>query len=143
VTVYDPETQTTRDIPVEQLEPGMQMPWYNITADTIELTECVSNERSWTHTIYVAEVEGGYRLEMTGEQPMDVLRERDGERVWLKLPARYIKPGDRLVRPFDGTLHEVLSLAKTLRARTYVYNPRTASGRYIAAGFSDPEKVLT
>lgn len=143
VTVYDSGAEAMREIPVEKLVPGMQMPWYNIAADTIELTECVSNPRTWTHTIYVAEVEGGHRLEMTGEQPMDVLREHDGEQAWLKTPARYIVPGDRLVRPFDGTMHEVLSLAKTLRAQTYVYNPRTASGRYIAAGFSDPEKVLT
>ncbi len=91
----------------------------------------------------MVEVEGGYRLEVTGEQPLDVLRERDGELVWLKLPARYIQPGDRLVRPFDSSLHEVLSLTRTTRPKTYVYNPRTTSGRYIAAGFSDPEKVLT
>lgn len=143
VTVYDSEAQAMREIAVESLQPGMQMPWYNIAQDTIELTECMSNERTWTHTIYVAEVEGGHQLEMTGEQPMDVLRERDGELVWLKLPARYIRAGDKLVRPFEGTLHEVVQLAKTIRAQTWVRNPKTAAGRYIVQGFADAEKILT
>lgn len=133
------------DIPVEELEPGMIMPWYDPVTDTLQESECLSNQRTYTHTIYVAEVEGGYTLEMTGEQPMDVLRPHyaTGEIVWHKLPARYIRPGDKLVRPFDGTLHEVLSLERTQRAKTWVYNPRTASGRYIVHGFADSEKLLT
>jgi len=82
---------------------------------------------------------------MTGEQPMDVLRPHyaTGEIVWHKIPARYIRPGDKLVRPFDGTLHEVLSMTQTQRAKTWVYNPRTTSGRYIVHGFADSEKLLT
>ena len=115
----------------------MIMPWYNVAADTIELTECVSNTRTWTHTIYEIEIEGGYRLEATGEQPLDVLR---GSR-WFKLPARDIQASDRLVRPFDGTLHEVQSVKRTVRARTWVYNPKTTSGSYIANGFSDMAKA--
>ena len=137
VTVYDQEKDVSCDIPVEQLEPGMIMPWYNVAADTIELTECVSNTRTWTHTIYEIEIEGGYRLEATGEQPLDVLR---GSR-WFKLPARDIQASDRLVRPFDGTLHEVQSVKRTVRARTWVYNPKTTSGSYIANGFSDMAKA--
>jgi len=130
---------------VEELKPGMMMPWYDPVTDTLQESECLSNQRTYTHTIYVAEVEGGYTLEMTGEQPMDVLRPHyaTGEIVWHKLPARYIRPGDKLVRPFDGTLHEVLSLERTQRAKTWVYNPRTASGRYIVHGFADSEKLLT
>ena len=133
------------DIPVEDLEPGMMMPWYDPVTDTLRESACLSNQRTYTHTIYVAAVEGGYTLEMTGEQPMDVLRPHyaTGEIVWHKIPARYIRPGDKLVRPFDGTLHEVLSLEQTQRAKTWVYNPRTASGRYIVHGFADSTKELT
>lgn len=133
------------DIPVEDLEPGMMMPWYDPATDTLQESECLSNQKTYTHTIYVAEVEGGYTLEMTGEQPMDVLRPHyaTGETMWHKLPARYIRPGDKLVRPFDGNLHEVLSLESTQRAKTWVYNPRTTSGRYIVHGFADSEKLLT
>jgi len=80
------------DIPVEDLEPGMMMPWYDPVTDTLRESACLSNQRTYTHTIYVAAVEGGYTLEMTGEQPMDVLRPHyaTGEIVWHKIPARYI-----------------------------------------------------
>ena len=60
---------------------------------------------------------------------------------WHTLAVRFLQPGDKLVRPFDGSLHEVLSLTRTTRPKTCVYNPRTVSGSYIANGFSDMAKV--
>lgn len=139
VTVYLPESETATDIPVEQLEPGMQMPYYDPATDTLAITECLSNQRSYTHTIYVAEVEGGWMLEMTREQPMDVLRAHlvTGQIMWHRVQARYLRAGDKLIRPFDKTLHEVLSVREEERPRTWVWNPRTAAGAYIAHGFAD------
>jgi len=139
VTIYLPESETATEIPVEQLEPGMQMPYYNPATDTLAITECLSNVRSYTHTIYVAEVEGGWTLEMTGEQPMDVLRAHlvTGQIMWHRVQARYLRPGDKLIRPGDKTLHEVLSVCEESRARTWVWNPKTTAGAYIAHGFAD------
>lgn len=133
VTIQEPGTETTREIPVEQLEPGTLMPYYDTATDTLRLCECVDNQRSLTHTIHVARVEGGHTLEMTGEQPMDVLRDQQ----WLRVPARYLRVGDQLIRPYDGTLHRVLHVAPENRALTTVYNPRTTAGRYIVHGFAD------
>ena len=139
VTIYSPESETATEIPVEQLEPGMQMPYYNPATDTLAITECLSNLRSYTHTIYVAEVEGGWTLEMTGEQPMDVLRPHlvTGQTMWHRVQARYLRAGDKLIRPFDKALHEVLSVREESRARTWVWNPKTTAGAYIAHGFAD------
>jgi len=139
VTVYLPESETATEIPVEQLEPGMQMPYYDPATDTLAITECLSNVRSYTHTIYVAEVEGGWTLEMTREQPLDVLRPHlvTGQIMWHRLQARYLRVGDKLIRPFDKTLHEVLSVREESRARTWVWNPRTEARRYIVHGFAD------
>ncbi len=139
VTVYLPKSETATDIPVEQLEPGMRMPYYDPATDALAITECLSNLRSYTHTIYVAEVEGGWVLEMTGEQPMDVLRAHlvTGQIMWHRVQARYLRVGDKLVRPFDKTLHEVLSVREESRARTWVWNPRTEARRYIVHGFAD------
>lgn len=139
VTVYLPESETATEIPVEQLEPGMQMPYYDPATDTLAITECLSNQRSYTHTIYVAEVEGGWTLEMTGEQPMDVLRAHlvTGQVMWHRVQARYLRAGDKLIRPFDKTMHTVLSVREESRARTWVWNPKTAARAYIAHGFAD------
>ena len=139
VTVYLPESETATEVPVEQLEPGMQMPYYDPATDTLAITECLSNQRSYTHTVFVAEVEGGWTLEMTGEQPMDVLRAHlvTGQVMWHRVQARYLRVGDKLIRPFDKALHEVLSIREESRARTWVWNPKTAARAYIAHGFAD------
>lgn len=139
VTVYLPESETATEIPVEQLEPGMQMPYYDPATDTLAITECLSNQRSYTHTVFVAEVEGGYTLEMTGEQPMDVLRAHlvTGQIMWHRVQARYLRAGDKLIRPFDKALHEVLTVREESRAKTWVWNPRTEAKRYIVHGFAD------
>jgi len=139
VTIYSPESETATEIPVEQLEPGMQMPYYNPATDTLAITECLSNLRSYTHTIYVAEVEGGWVLEMTGEQPMDVLRAHlvTGQIMWHRVQARYLRAGDKLIRPFDKTMHEILAVREEERPRTWVWNPRTEVKRYIVHGFAD------
>jgi hypothetical protein len=139
VTIYLPESETAMEIPVEQLEPGMRMPYYDPATDTLAITECLSNQRSHTHTVFVAEVEGGYTLEMTGEQPMDVLRAHlvTGQTMWHRVQARYLRAGDKLIRPFDKTMHTVLSVREESRARTWVWNPKTAARAYIAHGFAD------
>jgi hypothetical protein len=144
VTVIDPDTQVVSEIPVEDLEHGMMMPYYDVDGDAIKITECISNQRTYTHTIYVAEVEGGYTLEMTREQPLDVLRFDPvaQKQRWYSLPASYLKPGDVLIRPFDKTLHTILSVDVQARPRTWVYNPRTVCGKYIANGFADSSKML-
>lgn len=137
VSVYDSEMGEVSEIPVEQLQPGMLMPYYDPADDSIKTCECLSNGMSYTSTIYVVEVEGGYRLEATGEQPLDVLRQDH----WHTLAVRFLRPGDKLVRPYDGTLHDILSVTREVRAKTIVFNPRTTAGRYIVQGFSDQTKV--
>lgn len=139
VTICLPESEIATEIPVEKLEPGMQMPYYDPATDTLAITVCLSNMRSYTHTVFVAEVEGGWTLEMTREQPMDVLRAHlvTGQVMWHRLQARYLRPGDKLIRPFDKTLHTVLSVRQEERPRTWVWNPKTAAGAYIAHGFAD------
>jgi len=141
VAIYDPDTGAVREIPIEDLLPGMLMPAYDPDTDTVSVTECVGNMRSKTGTLFVIEVEGGHVLRVTGEQPFDVLRPNmlTGEVRWQKIQARYLKPGDVMVRPFDAAnkMPKVLAVTETIVPATWVWNPRTASGRYIADGFAD------
>lgn len=135
VSIYDGEVQ---EIPIEALEPGMLMPAYDPNTDTITITECVSNERSKTGTLFVIEIEGGYTLKATGEQPFDVLRTYNEKPSWYRVPARYLKPGDTMVRPWDeDKTPKVLSVAEITVSPTWVWNPRTVAKRYIVEGFAD------
>ncbi|MDK2930988.1 MAG: hypothetical protein PWR07_1119, partial [Bacillota bacterium] len=146
VSVYDAETGEVTEIPIEALAPGMLMPAYDPNTDTVAVTECISNVRSKTGTLFVIEVEGGHVLRATGEQPFDVLRPNalTGEVRWQKLQARYLKPGDVMIRPFDeaNRTPKVVSVTEIIVPATWVWNPHTASGRYIADGFADATKML-
>src|SRR5690606_13135585 len=146
VTIWDEEAQEYRDIPVEELQVGMIMPKYDPHSDSIihgRLTELqdagVSSAYLRIHT------NGGPSVDVTYEQPFDVLVDTpDGPR-WYRLQAKYLKPGMKMVRPFDKPENRLVTITDVQLVKTRAvrfYNPRTDVGGYIAAGYGDLETKM-
>lgn len=141
VTIWDADTQEYREIPVENLQRGMILPSYNPETDTVEHGELVelidakhSNRFIRIHT------DVGPYIDVTYSQPFDVMADLGEGWKWYKLTARFLKPGMKMVRPFDkpeNMIATITQIEERRERKVHFWNPKTTNGRYTAAGYAD------
>jgi len=141
VTIWDPDLQEYREIPVEQLQPGMILPGYNPETDTLEHGELIElQDAKFSNRFLRIHTDVGPAVDVTYTQPFDVLADLGGGLAWHKLPAKYLQPGMKLVRPLDEPNKRLATITKVeqvVEHMVHFWNPKTSHGRFIVAGYGD------
>jgi len=141
VEVWDLEAQEYITVPVEDLKPGMILPWYQPETDTVihgELTQLV--DASYSHEFLRIRTHNGPSVDVTFSQPFDVLADLGQGQKWYKLQAMYLRPGMQLIRPFeapDNRLSTIVSIETVREHGVHFWNPKTTTGGYCVNGYAD------
>jgi hypothetical protein len=139
IDVWDLETQDYTTVPVEDLKPGMILPWYQPETDTVvhgELTRLV--DASYSREFLRIRTSNGPSLDVTFEQPFDVLADLGQGQRWYKLQALYLRPGMQMVRPFDSEpLSTIVSVETVRESGVHFWDPKTTTGGYCVNGYAD------
>lgn len=139
IDVWDLESQEYKTVPVEELKPGMILPWYQPETDTVvhgELTQLV--DASYSREFLRIRTTNGPSLDVTFEQPFDVLADLGQGKKWYKLQALYLRPGMQMVRPFDPEpLSTIVSVETVRESGVHFWDPKTTTGGYCVNGYAD------
>ena len=129
IDVWDLEEQSYTTIPVEDLKPGMILPWYQPETDTVvhgELTQLV--DASYSREFLRIRTNNGPSLDVTFEQPFDVLADMGQGLKWYRLQAMYLRPGMQMVRPFDPEPLSTIVSVETVRENgVHFWDPKTTT----------------
>lgn len=132
--------------PVEQVRVGDFVAAYDKEQDALVVAEITSNQKTKTATVYDVITDGGV-LTVTGEQPVFVRgRHRLNPEVEFQefIPARFIQPGDYMLKLLERRWVEVKEIKQRIAPNTWVYNPRSAPVEgYLAKGFLLDYKILS
>src|SRR5690606_8298762 len=91
ITIWDQELQAYREIPVEQLKPGMILPGYAPETDTLEHGHLIAlHDAKFSSRFLRIHTDKGPSVDVTFEQPFDVLADLGDGWKWHKLPAKYL-----------------------------------------------------
>jgi len=135
------EKQDYITVPVEDLKPGMILPWYQPETDTVihgELLEL--QDASYSNEFLRIRTHNGPPVDVTFSQPFDVLADLGQGRKWYKLQAMYLRPGMQLVRPFDtlnNRLSTIVSVETVREPGVHFWNPKTSTGGFCINGYAD------
>src|SRR5690606_5882661 len=137
----DPDIQAYREVPVEQLQPGMILPGYNPETDTLEHGELIRLEDAkFSDRFLRIHTDNGPSVDVTYTQPFDVLADMGDGWRWYRLHAKFLKPGMKLVRPFEEGERRFSTITQVEHAREHMvhfWNPKVSNDRYLAAGYAD------
>lgn len=141
ITIWDPDIQAYREVPVEQLQPGMILPGYNPETDTLEHGELIRLEDAkFSNRFLRIHTDNGPSVDVTYTQPFDVLADMGDGWRWYRLHAKFLKPGMKLVRPFEEGERRFSTITQVEHAREHMvhfWNPKVSNDRYLAAGYAD------
>lgn len=141
ILVWDPESRVYKEVPVEQLQPGMILPGYNPENDSVEhgvLLQLVYAGRSPSYLRI--HTDNGPCVDVTATQPFDVLADFGQGLRWYKLPTKYLRPGMKLVRPFEqgGPVLSTITKVEEVRDNDrHFWLPKTTVERFTVAGYAD------
>lgn len=140
--VWDEELQEYRQVPVEQLQPGMIIPRYDKETDSIIHGRLIEvQDAGFSNRFLRIHTDVGPHIDVTYSQPFDVLADFGDGLKWYKSQAKYLKPGMILIRPFDEPdkrLATITEVEQRIENKVQFWNPRVDFGHgFIAAGYSD------
>lgn len=145
VTIWDPDLQVYREVPVEQLRPGMILPGYDPETDTLEHGELVELvDAKFSNRFLRIHTDVGPSVDVTYSQPFDALADLGEGWKWHKMAARFLRPGMKLARPFDEPgrrLATITQVEQRIEHQVHFWNPITSRRSYIAAGYADQAKL--
>jgi hypothetical protein len=117
----------------------MVLPWYQPETDTVihgELLEL--QDASYSHEFLRIRTNNGPSIDVTFEQPFDVLADMGQGLKWYKLQAMYLRPGMQMVRPFDPEPLSTIVSVETVRENgVHFWDPKTTTGGYCVNGYAD------
>src|SRR5690606_39792174 len=74
ITIWDPDIQAYREVPVEELKPGMILPGYNPETDTLVHGELIElQDARFSNRFLRIHTDNGPSVDVTYTQPFDVL----------------------------------------------------------------------
>ena len=125
----------------------MILPRYDPATDSITYGRLLElRDALYSPRFYRISTDVGPSIDVTQEQPFDVWWE-DGPRGpgWYKLQARYLKPGMKMVRPFDTPDRKIATITNVEVVRekppglpgVHFWWPITDGPGYIVAGYGD------
>ena len=141
IDVWDLEKQDYTTVPVEDLKPGMILPWYQPETDTVVHGELLElQDASYSNEFLRIRTHNGPPVDVTFSQPFDVLADLGQGKKWYKLQAMYLRPGMQLVRPFDtpnNRLSTIVSVETVREPGVHFWNPKTSTGGFCVNGYAD------
>jgi len=119
----------------------MILPGYDPETDTVIHGELIKLEDALFSNRFIRiHTDVGPSIDVTYSQPFDVMADVGQGWRWYKVQARFLKPGMKMVRPFDDPEKRIATITKVEEVREYMvhfWHPRTTTGRYTAAGYAD------
>lgn len=141
MTIWDEDEQVYREIPVEDLKPGMILPGYNPETDTLEHGELIElQDARFSNRFLRIHTDNGPSVDVTYTQPFDVLADMGDGPKWYKLAAKFLQPGMKLVRPFEDPDKRLSTITKVEHVKEHMVHfwlPKTSHGYVTVAGYGD------